>query len=211
MHHVQDLRIINAFRVHRASICSLLRNLNVCKTTCPPPYFPTTVATCGKCSSLEMKYYNHTCVSTCPITTYSELNEYDEEDECQPCYIGCDTCKDGTKYTCSSCSDGFYFYNNTCSSGCPSDMFANPQTNVCDQCQAPCYTCSQPNSYSCTDCQPSYYLLNMTCVTSCPSTYYQSFVGDVGFVQVPACLPKLLLSFTLSLTTAARTHDQHQI
>ena len=151
-------------------------NLNVCNTTCPSPYVPTTVATCGKCSSLEMKYYNHTCVSTCPITTYSALNEYDNEYECQPCYIGCDTCQDGTKYTCLTCSAGFYYYyNNTCSNGCPPDMYANPQTRVCDQCQDPCTTCSQPNNYSCTNCPQNYLLLNGTCVTSCPSTYYQGF------------------------------------
>ena len=181
-------------------------NSNECNTTCPSPYVQTTEATCGKCSSTNLMYYNHTCVSSCPITTYSALNEYDNEYECQPCYIGCDICQDGTQYTCSSCSYGFYYYyyNNTCSTGCPSDMFANPQTRVCDQCQDPCTTCSQPNNYSCTECQSGYYLLNMTCVTSCPFTYYHGFIGEVGLVQDPACLPKLLLSFTLSLITAAR-------
>jgi len=83
-------------------------------------------------------------------------------------------------------------------------MYADNVTRVCEDCQPPCFTCSQPNNLSCTSCPQGYLLLNGTCVTSCPIAYYQGFLGDYLVFQVPACLPKLILSFNLSLTIDAR-------
>ena len=181
-----------------------LPNLITCETTCPYGYVTTSQRTCGKCSNNNQAYYNRTCVNTCPLATYQMLNTYQNQYECQPCYLGCDTCTSNDKYACSSCSEGFFYYNSTCSTGCPPDMYANPQTKVCEQCQPPCVTCSKPNAYSCTNCGQGYYLLNGTCVTDCPAAYYRGFLGDDNLLKVSACLPKLLLSFKLRLTTEAR-------
>ena len=118
--------------------------------------------------------------------------------------MGCDSCVDGTSSGCTSCSEGFFYSDNSCNTGCPSDMYANPNSRTCELCQPPCLTCSKPNTNSCTSCPAGNFLLNGTCVTSCPTDYYQSFLGEDEVFQVPICLPKLILKFDLSLTTQSR-------
>ena len=83
-------------------------------------------------------------------------------------------------------------------------MYANPETRACQQCHPSCATCSHPNDQSCTSCPTGNYLLEGTCVTSCPSTYYHGFLGESGEYQVPACLSKRILSFSLSLAINSR-------
>mgnify|MGYP003878022987 CR=1 FL=1 len=175
-----------------------------CLDSCPYGYVKTESGSCGKCSNSNLIYYNHTCVSSCPLKTFRGYNPNINQYECRPCYLGCNTCVDETSSGCLSCSEGFFSFNNTCNTGCPSGKYANPQTRACEQCQPPCVTCSQPNDHSCTSCPPGNLLLNGTCVTNCPDDYYQSFLGDSEVFQVPICLPKLILTFSLSLTTDAR-------
>ena len=176
----------------------------ICLDTCPNGYIKTDSGSCGKCSDSNLYYYNHTCVSSCPLKTYRVYNSYINQYECKSCYVGCDTCVDGTSSGCLSCSEGFFYSDNSCNTGCPSDKYANPRSRACEQCQPPCVTCSQPNDHSCTSCPAGYFLLNGTCATSCPVDYYQSFLGESELFQVPTCLPKLILTFDLSLTTQAR-------
>ena len=118
--------------------------------------------------------------------------------------MGCETCTDETQYACLTCSEGFFSLNNGCSSGCPPDMYTNTETKACQQCHPNCMTCSQPNEYSCTACPTGFYLFDGACATSCPITHYQGFLGELGVAQIPACVPKLVLNFTLSLTTSSR-------
>ena len=176
-----------------------------CLDSCPYGYVKTESGSCGKCSNSNLIYYNHTCVNSCPLKTFRGYNTDINQYECMPCYLGCDTCVDGTSSGCLTCSEGFFNSDNSCNTGCPSDKYANPLTRVCEQCQPPCVTCSQPNDRSCTSCPPGYFVLDGTCVTTCPDNYYQSFyLGDDGRYQIPVCLVKLLLTFSLSLTTDAR-------
>ena len=177
----------------------------LCLDACPDGYVKTVTGSCGKCSNPSLHYYNHTCVTSCPSKTYSAYNSYINQYECKSCYVGCDTCVDGTSSGCLSCSEGFFYFNNACNSGCPSDKYANPKTMKCEQCQPPCVTCSQPNNQSCTSCPSGYFLLDGTCVISCPDKYYQTFyTAEDGIYQIPICSPKLVLTFNLSLTTEAR-------
>ena len=188
--------------------CSAIQKVwynNLCLDACPDGYVQTESRSCGKCSDSNLIYYNHTCVSSCPLQTYRVYNTYINQYECKPCYLGCDTCEDGSILGCLSCSEGFFYFNNTCNTGCPSDKYANPQTRVCQQCQPPCATCSQPNNRSCASCPSGYFLLNGTCVTNCPVDYYQTFFSaEDGEYLIPICLPKLILTFRLSLTADAR-------
>ena len=171
---------------------------------CPNGYVKSSGGWCAKCSDSNLLYYNHSCVSSCPLSTFKAFDDAHNSYECQPCYLGCDSCVNNTLSGCLSCSAGYFYYDNACGRGCPSDMYANPTTRRCEQCQPPCVTCSQPNSWSCTSCPAADFLLNGTCVNSCPDNYYQSFLGQTGVYQVPTCLPKLTLSFNLSLTSEAR-------
>ena len=173
-----------------------------CLDSCPEGYIVTETRGCAPCST-GLYYYNHTCVSNCPLTTYGNQISYGLY-TCQPCSLGCDTCINGTKYGCLTCSEGYFYLTNTCSRGCPSDMYANPETRACQQCHPSCATCSHPNDQSCTSCPTGNYLLEGTCVTGCPSTYYHSFLGESEEFQVPACLPKRILSFSLSLSINSR-------
>ena len=185
---------------------------NICVDDCPDGYVQTNSGSCGKCSDSNLLYFNHTCVSSCPLKTFRVYNTYVNQYECKSCYVGCDTCVDGTFLGCSSCSEGFFFFDNACNTGCPTDKYANPLTRVCEQCQPPCVTCSKPNSNSCTSCPAGNFLLNGTCLTSCPVDYYQTFYsGEDGIYQHPICLPKLILKFDLSLTTQARVNFNYGI
>ena len=170
-----------------------------CLNSCPYGYVETSIKGCAKCDN-SLLYYNKTCVSTCPLTTFANLSVY----ECHLCYFGCESCVNTTKYGCLNCSEGYFYYNNTCNSGCPPDMYADNSTRECRDCQPPCLTCSQPDNLSCTSCPKGYLLLNGTCVTSCPVTHYQGFLGEYPLYQIPACLPKLTLSFNLTLSIEAR-------
>ena len=118
--------------------------------------------------------------------------------------MGCDECVNTTKYGCTECSEGFFYYNSSCGGGCPPSMYANPNTRTCEECQPPCLTCSQLNNQSCTNCPSGYLLFNGTCITYCPVTHYEGLLGEYPIVQVPACISKILLNFTLRLTTEAR-------
>ena len=177
----------------------------LCLDACPDGYVKTVTGSCGKCSDSNLNYYNHSCVTNCPSKTYRAYNSYINQYECKSCYVGCDTCADGTSSRCLSCSEGFFYFNNACNTGCLSDKYANPKTRICDQCQPPCVTCSKPNNNSCTSCSEDHFLFDGTCVTVCPTDYYQTFLGEGEVFRVPACLPKLILTFNLSLTTEART------
>ena len=84
-------------------------------------------------------------------------------------------------------------------------MYANPVSRVCEQCQPPCATCSKPNNLSCTSCPQYNYLLNGTCVTNCPNDHYAGYLGEFPWFQVPACLPKLILTFRLKMKVEPRT------
>ena len=171
-----------------------------CLDSCPEGYAQTAVKGCALCNSSSEYYYNHTCVTNCPLTTFpnSSVNY------CQPCYVGCATCANETQYACSSCTEGFFYRNNACWGGCPPDMYSNTDTNTCQECHPDCMTCSQPNEHSCTACHAGYYLFDGTCVASCPTSYYKGYLGELGVIQVPACLPKLVLTFSLSLTMNSR-------
>ena len=187
---------------------SLLYYNRTCVSSCPDGYVETSSRRCGRCSDSNLLYYNRTCVNSCPAKTISLYNAITIQYECKPCYLGCDTCINTTSSGCLSCSEGFFFFDNSCNIGCPSDRYANPLTRVCEQCQPPCVTCSQPNNHSCTSCPPGYFVFDGTCVTSCPMDHYQTFFsGEDGLYQVPICLPKLVLTFNLSLTIDARAID----
>ena len=110
-----------------------------------------------------------------------------------------------TQIGCTACSEGFYYYDSTCNTGCPVDTYPDSTSGICESCQSPCATCFQPNNYSCTSCTVGYYLLNNTCIPSCPYGYYQGSLGDYPVYSIPACLPKLELSFRMSLTLDPRT------
>ena len=173
-----------------------------CVSSCPSGYVvDSNLGACVKCTN-GLIYFNKTCVSSCPLTTYLNSLAY----ECQPCALGCDTCTGDSKYDCTSCSEGYFYSstNRTCGAGCPSDKYPDTATRACENCQSPCSTCTQPNNLSCTSCPSKYYLLNGTCVTSCPLTYYVGYYGDYSSYRVPACIPKLILFFNLSLTSNPR-------
>ena len=170
-----------------------------CLNSCPNLYIRTSIGGCAKCGNNEF-YYNRSCVSPCPLATFANMSIY----ECQSCYLGCESCVNKTKTGCLTCIEGYFYYNNTCNSGCPPDMYADTDKRICTACQPPCMTCSQPNNLSCTSCPSGYILLNGTCVTSCPITHYQGFLGEYPLYQIPACLPKLILSFNLSLAIDSR-------
>ena len=175
-----------------------------CLDSCPDGYVKSDSGGCGKCSDPNLAYFNHTCVTNCPLKNFRTYNNDINQYECESCYLGCDSCVDGTSSGCTGCSEGFFYFDNSCNTGCPSDMYANPISRTCELCQPPCLTCSKPNTNSCTSCPAGNFLLNGTCVTSCPSDYYQGFLGESEVFKVPACLPKLILKFELSLTTQAR-------
>ena len=118
--------------------------------------------------------------------------------------MGCETCTNETQYACLTCSEGFFLLDNACWNGCPPEMYTNTDTRVCQECHPDCMTCSQPNAYSCTACAPGYYLLDGTCVTACPTTHYYGLLGELGVAQIPACVPKIVLSFSLHLATNSR-------
>ena len=173
---------------------------SACIASCPTPYiFDNTIDGCIGCPEPKI-FYNRTCVDSCPLTTFFNAGLR----TCEPCAYGCDSCTGRSKYSCMFCSEGFFFSSGYCSAGCPTDTYANPVARVCEKCQAPCETCSGPDNFSCTSCPTHYYMLNGTCVESCPSTYYIGFLGELPWVQIPACLPKLILSFELKLKTEAR-------
>lgn len=176
-----------------------------CLEACPYGYIQTTQVACGKCNDTSLIYYNHTCITSCPLKTFKAFNSVIGGYECLPCYIGCDTCETSDSLSCTGCSEGFFYFNNTCNGGCPAAMHANKLERTCERCPAPCWTCSQPNTDSCTSCLPGYLLHSGTCILNCPENYYQgSYIGEVGVYEVPTCFPKLELVFNLSLTSEAR-------
>ena len=171
-----------------------------CVSSCPfESVVDSNLGGCVKCTK-GLIYYNSICVASCPLTTFLDFSAH----ECRPCSWGCDTCTSDSKYDCTICSEGFFYLNGTCGAGCPSDKYADNTTRSCENCQPPCATCTQPNNLSCTSCSNKYYLLNGTCVKSCPLTHYLGFYGEYSLYRVPACIPKLILFFNLSLTSNAR-------
>ena len=172
-----------------------------CVQDCPYGYtVDTSRSACIRCPHPQY-FFNHTCLTSCPTTTFANSTVY----ECQPCYLGCDSCADSTNSTCIACSAGYFLDGGYCGSGCPSAKFPNFDTRTCESCPPPCVTCSQPNSLSCTSCPANNFLLDGTCVTSCPITHYESFLGNASTFQVAACLLRLGLVFELELSSQART------
>lgn len=174
---------------------------NTCVAECPYGYnLDAPQNTCFKCPQPQY-YFNHTCLTSCPKTTFTNSTAY----ECQPCFLGCDSCTDSTNTSCTVCSAGYFLNGGFCGSGCPPDKYANLDTRTCEPCQPPCLACSRPSNLYCTNCPASYFLMNGECVTSCPDRYYQTFHGVFPDYQVHACLERLVLEFNLTLAKEART------
>ena len=105
-----------------------------------------------------------------------------------------------------SCSVDYYFFpsEGLCEPNCPPIKYKDESTRKCLDCQPPCKSCSGPTNNECTSCVSGYYLLNTTCVTTCPSGYYAGLVRFEDTYEIPACLPKVPLSFKLKLSKQAR-------
>ena len=75
--------------------------------------------------------YVFNCVASCPLGTYSDL----QQARCLTCKTPCATCQNG--YSCLTCIYGYLLYEepsgNQCISGptCPNSFYLNTQTNVC--------------------------------------------------------------------------------
>jgi hypothetical protein len=83
-----------------------------CYDICPDKtFYNNTLNTCYTCEDKKMKYYNNTCIETCPIGSVLSKNNI------------CITCK----------SQGLYYYVNECVDVCPFGMVENDNTCFCEQ------------------------------------------------------------------------------
>ena len=173
---------------------------STCVQICPLPFMGNnTDRTCRLCPPGQY-YLDGICYTLCPSTYYEDS----VTTRCLDCYMGCNTCQDGTKNGCLSCSSGYYYFsdNGTCQPTCPPSQFIDHSTNNCETCPSPCNTCH--NLTACTSCLPGYYLLNVSCVSSCPDTFYIGTLLLPPIYEIPACVGKVTLAFNLSLTSQAR-------
>lgn len=127
-------------------------------------------SSCLSCSGLFL--YNNSCLSSCPLSYYSDLQAM----ECLPCNSSaCLYCLNAPN-ACTKCSSGLILHLSTCISNCPKGSYpvANANLNVseCYLCPQQCLTCF--NSTYCDSCASGYILSTGACSKTCPSQHYLS-------------------------------------
>ncbi|KAL4456965.1 hypothetical protein ABPG74_014603 [Tetrahymena malaccensis] len=153
------------------SECAICTDLLSCQK-CNPSYFLEGSTCVPQCTLPKWgSQLTNTCVNTCPIRTYGDINQR----VCKLCSQNCANCQDS-----QNCIDCFYPYflnnSNQCVLLCPSNQFANRQLRICQNCDPSCKTCSGGDSQSCQSCQSGSYLYNGACYTICPNGTFSN--GD---------------------------------
>ena len=118
-----------------------------------------------------MYYYNGTCYSQCPTSTYALPNN-----DCQACDTVTAQCLDcsGSPTACTSCQPGLYLSQpstGTCISTCSGSYPLYDEANMVCVNTCPSNTIANANG-SCLLCSGSDYLESGSCVATCsPGTY----------------------------------------
>lgn len=157
---------------------------------------------CTSCYNTTF-FYNGTCLSICPNTTYANSTASLCSNCVYPClscttYSYCSSCIDSTKFlingvcvpcsspcltcsilisNCTACLTNTstpYYLNYNCLPNCPSNYFSDNVTYQCSLCISPCNSCTGPTNSSCSSCIINYYLLASFCYSSCPTFYYSN-------------------------------------
>lgn len=119
---------------------------------------PTNCTSCLS-NSTQPYYYGAVCISTCPVTHFSDNTTY----QCVICAYPCLGCSGITNSSCLACVQGFYFLSGSCYLVCPTYYYAS--VTICAACQSPCLACSSAST--CLSCVNGSYLWGNTCQGSC--------------------------------------------
>jgi proprotein convertase subtilisin/kexin type 5 len=106
---------------------------------------------CLTCTNI---FYQNTCYSSCPASTYPTI--INSVSTCEICDDSCLSCSGSLSTNCLTCVSGSYLTS----------------TNTCATCSTNCLTCTS-TSTQCISCPATLpYLYNNSCVFSCPSYYF---------------------------------------
>ncbi|EAR95046.2 TNFR/NGFR cysteine-rich region family protein (macronuclear) [Tetrahymena thermophila SB210] len=161
---------------------------SVCDSSCTKCSGPNQ-NNCSFCQgSLYLNQANNTCISVCPIGTYSNIS-VTLGNICSACHSSCTSCSGPNSNNCLSCSGTLYFdsSNNTCTSICPDGTYQDSSSN-CSQCNSTCATCEGSASF-CKSCSGTLFLDESTnsCNPTCPQGTYQNAIGNICTVCDPTC------------------------
>lgn len=118
--------------------------------------------TCSTCTSL-FYYYNGTCISSCPLGTYTGSTS------CNSCLSPCSRCSNSAT-NCTSCDQNYTLDGNSCVQNCSVGIpITSVNGSICSACTDNCSTCSISLN-NCTSCTSSSNtsLSGNICVTNCP-------------------------------------------
>ena len=79
---------------------------------------------CQSCK-LPYYYYNFSCLSACPVGTYSSSLF------CYPCHPFCQTCKGPKLNDCLSCTNSLFLYKENCVKKCLGNTYQNATSSRC--------------------------------------------------------------------------------
>ncbi|EAR93918.2 H-type lectin domain protein (macronuclear) [Tetrahymena thermophila SB210] len=151
-------------------------NCQNCDSTCQTCSAAANPNSCTSCniSSQNKYFYNNSCLSSQPNSTYCDSNFI-----CKSCDLSCSQCvAPGDANSCTQCninSANKYFYNNQCLNSQPVGTFCDSNF-ICQQCSSSCKTCVNSAS-NCSSCQAGQYLYKGQCSIQQPqSTYCQQYV-----------------------------------
>ncbi|XP_006812277.1 proprotein convertase subtilisin/kexin type 5-like, partial [Saccoglossus kowalevskii] len=135
---------------------------------------------------------------TCIGPRYNECIECPDseasiEGKCQhlpDCHGDCKSCDQDDPNLCNSCYNSFFLYENRCVSitECPSNTYANEDTNECHACHQQCHSCFDKHHTSCLSCSGDYFLtLDSTCESVCPPQTYFDYDNNICGECHPSC------------------------
>ncbi|XP_037111000.1 proprotein convertase subtilisin/kexin type 5 [Syngnathus acus] len=119
--------------------------------------------------------HNRTCVSECPVGTYTSAQEADgtQLGLCLPCDHVCATCTGSSPRDCLTCSPRTLRLLHLCVRHCPTGYYQ--AGSRCEKCHHSCEMCSGPGPESCRACLPPLLEVRGTklCVERCSQRFYR--------------------------------------
>ena len=144
----------------------------------------TNTKTCVEC----IKPYllsDKTCRTSCENGFFADANGV-----CQPCGVGCNSCK--SKSPCNECKSGWFLFKGECTKQCPQGYFGECKDNICKNCHNACKVCTSGSSGDCSACTSGFFLDGTSCVLK--ENCRRGTFGDVKTGKCATCNVQYCLS-----------------